>query len=502
MAGVIFPEATGHNAALVAALHEFAEAPGRYAVRRREPALLFQSIREVLMVAAQRSEGVANELAAESARAACVFVKAALLREGANHYALLGLDAKADDAAVKQHYRLMMRLIHPDFAAASAVVWPADAATRVNLAYNVLSSAVQRREYDAALKDQSAGALKPTVVAADASANVRTAQRDPKASEKRTESARRKLRSVVAVCGIAGVVLLVAVVLMFDRGAQTELVQRKSASPSAKQANGSDAPVAAAEAVSLTLPDLTANAREAALLAGNVRLGGAPVIPAVDKKPLAKSNFNQKSKAVEAEIDAAPVPARKATKGAAEAETHADTGEMKDSKPKPVAAGKVAGNSSSETAAAISDAPVILRAATRADTSHLTAEPIKDKGASPGITFAEVQPLIAALLQQLESGRGNNVMLVLDREARRDPSSLAFASYYDGFVNGARSVRVSQVDLKPEPGNGRLLVTGYVRVELGEGIQQTKRLALRAEFSSRAGAIAMTRLTGTEAADR
>jgi len=120
----------------------------------------------------------------------------------------------------------------------------------------------------------------------------------------------------------------------------------------------------------------------------------------------------------------------------------------------------------------------------------------------PAVTVAEMQPVLNNLLQQLESGRGVNLLAVMDKDARKEPSALAFVSYYDAFVGGARAVRLSQVDLKPETGTGRLQMAGFVRVDLLDEEPRSKRLALRVEFGSRGGAVVVTRLTGSEVMDR
>ncbi len=394
----------------------------------------------------------------------------------------------------------MMRLIHPDFAAASSVAWPSDAATRANLAYNVLSSPVQRREYDGALAEASMGRSKTNTAVEPTRANVGMGTvRDPKAAERRTASARRRLRSAVALCGIAGALSLIAVALMFDRGSQTELVQRKSqVTPTARRGAPIETLGAGGSAL-MAMPELTTRARDAASLAGNVRIGSTTVPSTALAKPATAAAVSRAKTATMANAEVVADEPPNLSKSIDKNEVVlAEDGEGKESKSKTMPAVQRV----TPALDSAPDAPVVLRASNRTEVGHVSADAVKEEVTSPTITISEVQPIIAVLLQQLESGRGNNLILVLDKDARRDPSSLAFASYYDSFVNGARSVRVSQVNLKPEPAHGRLMVTGFVRVELGEGIQQVKRLALRVEFSSKGGAVAMTRLTGMESVDR
>src|SRR5258708_932864 len=126
--------ANPNPARLQAALLEYFEAPGKFQLSLRQPALLFSSIREILQLAAGRSAGIELPKNKAVMEAAAFFIRAALLYPGATHYAVMGLPARAEPVELKERYRLLMRLIHPDFAAAHAQTWPADAAVRVNKA--------------------------------------------------------------------------------------------------------------------------------------------------------------------------------------------------------------------------------------------------------------------------------------------------------------------------------------------------------------------------------
>ena len=58
---------------------------------------------------------------------------------------------------------------------------------------------------------------------------------------------------------------------------------------------------------------------------------------------------------------------------------------------------------------------------------------------------------------------GERLINLLDREARNKPGAQALSRQYDGLVDGMRPVRLSQVEFKAEPADGRLLVTGHIR---------------------------------------
>ena len=112
--------------------------------------------------------------------------------------------------------------------------------------------------------------------------------------------------------------------------------------------------------------------------------------------------------------------------------------------------------------------------------------------------MSQAQPLLSQLLQVMESGRGERILSLLDADARSKPSAQALSRQYDTLVDGARPVHVSHVEFKAEPGDGRLLVVGYLRVLAGEQTIGSlgKKMVLRAEFASREGSIVITGLSG------
>jgi hypothetical protein len=61
-----------------------------------------------------------------------------------NYFTLLCVDYNAPDEAIKDNYRRLIALVHPD---ASPIGFPADAASRVNLGYAVLSNTEARSSY-------------------------------------------------------------------------------------------------------------------------------------------------------------------------------------------------------------------------------------------------------------------------------------------------------------------------------------------------------------------
>jgi hypothetical protein len=113
----------------------------------------------------------------------------------------------------------------------------------------------------------------------------------------------------------------------------------------------------------------------------------------------------------------------------------------------------------------------------------------------PNVTMAEAHALLSMLLQQLETGSGERLLSGLERSARSAPPAQALARQYVGLVDGARSIKVANVQLRGEPREERLLVKGQVWLEIGDyAAMHTSELALEAEFTRRNGAVVMTRL--------
>lgn len=391
---------------LRAALLDFQQHPGKYSIARREPALLFASTRILLQIAAGRSGGEHDEALRGPA---CSFVRLALIYPGANHYALLGLGTSADAATIKEHYRLMMRLMHPDFAAASGPAWPTDAATRLNLAYETLASPERRARYDEGLS--------PPARMSRPSRPLRALRAGPAPRKAPPADARSVLKMLTAGFGVAGA-LGVAAFLLAGGGERDGLVQKPFPSFVAPPAPAppptvAPRPMPIPMPISMPIPASTVT---------------APSLPA--PPPSTLEPIEQPAPA----ITTVPIP---------------------------------------------------------------TPEPAKPKP-NPGVTLDEAQPLLATLLQHIESGHGDRLLSMLDREARSTPSAQALSRQIDGIADGVRPVRISNVRFRSEPAEGRLLVIGHMQVHAGDAADASapgRNLALRAEFVSRGGAVSITSLS-------
>jgi hypothetical protein len=125
--------------------------------------------------------------------------------------------------------------------------------------------------------------------------------------------------------------------------------------------------------------------------------------------------------------------------------------------------------------------------------------PVVATSAIPVPSLSDAQPLLTQVLQMLESGSGEQLLRLLDGDARKSPGAQALSRQYEQLVRGAGQVRLSQVEFHGEPRDGVLLVTGRVRLHAGEPMigAHGQRLLLKAEFASRGGKVLLTGLSGT-----
>lgn len=141
-------------------LLDFAHAPGRYAIRLGEPHALFRELRTVVRWAQGRipdarvlGEDPPDER--ELVHAAVLFIQRACFDRESTHYQVMGLTPEMfTHERLRARYRVLIRLTHPDFGVGGL---PANAASMVNRAYDVLSDNAARRRYDETLaRDQRA----------------------------------------------------------------------------------------------------------------------------------------------------------------------------------------------------------------------------------------------------------------------------------------------------------------------------------------------------------
>ena len=456
-------------ASLRASLLAYCESPGKYQVASRQPQQLFASLREVLQIAVGR-EGEESAALRDAAR---FFVRTALLYPGADHYALLGVDRKVETADLKDRYRLLMRLLHPDFSNPGENAWPADSAVRVNRAYDTLSSAVERRLYDETLTP----AVGPSVAHIPEVRRARPMQGQPDG-----DSRQSRFKALAVVCALASVALALVILFGTSSPDSAHLVQRERPQPEPTVVAGLDrslstSPVAKfQEMLTQVLPTPSEPPPRPAAPAPVVRAAGPATQVPVASRPAPP--FQGERTAGQSMLVSAPMPAPEA-------------------RPEPIA---VAAVPAPPPPVALAPAQVVVAPPPPAPVVAAVAppQPAPKPVPKPAPTLIEAQPLLLQLLQSMESGRGDRILTLLDPDARNKPSAQALSRQYDSIVDGARPVRVFNVEFKAEPGDGRLLVVGSLRVVAGEQPIGAigKRMVLRAEFVSREGNVVITGLSG------
>lgn len=432
------------------ALLDYYEAPGKHRLQLRQPAILFSSVPVVLQLAARGATEGRRE--AQVREAASFFIRAAMLYPGADHYALFGLESRKEPLDLKERYRLVMRLIHPDFAVAGE--WPADAAIRVNRAYEVLSSPMQRRAYDEQLAAQRGA--------------------PGRADDAGARDARRARMHRFATAAVLAAAALGALLILAPGPRPVSLVQKRPATPSPAPAPASTSPQAPALTLVESMPAQAAPAH---------------FVPAERAEPPAVLAAAAGSPPAPRPVHAVAQPPRAVAMAAPE------TLQLPMAPPEsPPAVAAIPPAAASALAAGPEERASPAAAPARAPATLAAARPV----AAPPPTLSEVQPLLAHMLEALESGSGERLLALLDPSARRLPAAVTLSQQYEDLVRGAAPVRLAHGEFRGEARNGVLHVTGKMRVHAGEPTigSDGQPFVVRAEFAVRDGRLQLTRLRG------
>lgn len=123
-----------------------------------------------------------REAAARLARDAVFYIRRCFSGDGATHYQVLGLTPDASPDAVRENFRLLMQLIHPD-RQGTQPRWPESFAARVNRAYAVLKVPQTRAAYDRELAARAGDVVARAAAAARSGSGApprRAARRGPR----------------------------------------------------------------------------------------------------------------------------------------------------------------------------------------------------------------------------------------------------------------------------------------------------------------------------------
>ncbi|MDB5883934.1 MAG: hypothetical protein JWR74_105 [Polaromonas sp.] len=488
---------------LIAALFEFEALPGRYPLTLREPRMLFERSRDVMLLASGRAvKGLALDFPeiARVQRAACFFVRTALLRPGADHYTLMGLEPGFLKEDQRDHYRMLMRLTHPDFARASGA-WPSDAATRINQANDVLASVMRRAEYDQSRAISGTGKMpvdslavilpRPverknsakrgwTLASMGVGAIALTLTHWPDSMEDSHPPQVALLNFPAAATQIAPIVP--AKLVQAEKDAQAAKlaqaakdVQAAKLAQAAKDAEAAKLAQAAKEAQAARLAQAEKNAQSAKL---------AQVEKDAQAAKLAQAaKYGQTAKLAQAAKDAQA--AKLARAPLIEHESHAA-----------IAARSV---QASGLAPENPVAPAVVAAVSfkpPVSTLALPSSPsVSDSVGRP--SMVDVQPALNRLIQAMQAGRGEELLHGLDRSLRQSRGAADLVNAYNFLVGGCTAVRLGPVQLRSRPSADQLAVDGVVQLVLQDHAPPSpvRELRLRALFSQRDGQVVMTELS-------
>jgi hypothetical protein len=519
---------------VVPALLDFERTPGRYRLALREPGVLFEQTHAVLQLAAGRAVKGMAPLApggeADAAqKAARYFVRAVLLRPGADHYALLGLVPGFEPPALRDHYRLMIRLTHPDFAT-SDKEWPVDAASRINLANDVLGSSVKRGQYDATLQAAK------VVTAARPTAFNAPPPRSPPAAGAAEQGARQDLtqgalaqrerhgpdtflshKSKVILAAGGAVACVFALLLLTPPGNDGSLV----AQPVPTTAPPIDSPSQAlpmaeeANALASAAPALNSGKPTQVDLVGPVaatlpKTPGAVASPfaeaATTGAKLAPNLGNEAPAAAEMPIALAPDAARprmapdqvNQVPGRADQALANKLAQSLAQSP-PVEIASMAGQATTTTTTLPDTQAASLALAPLLSLSPKTAAaPSTDPLQSPtaALAMADVQPLMAQVVGALESGVGENALDALDPASNIYAVRLAYLQGYYQFLQGERIAGLNAATFRASKGTGSFVVHGVLNLKLVGGFERAtnRDLHIQATFKQVRGKPALTRL--------
>ena len=455
-----------------AALLDYFHAPGKYQLGCRQPDVLFNALREVLQVATGRVHALEGRRPEELKEAAAFFVGAALLYPGADHYSLLGVTRNVDESELKERYRMLMRLVHPDFAGATRANWPSDSAMRVNRAYEVLSSPVLRREYE----EQSVSGT-----AQHRGVPKQTAWRSL-AVGKRPRSALRGRMAKRGAWAFVVLVSLAALAMLLPHTSPVTIVQKPGPGPSVKMKTSVQVTPSRSAQVSEREADQPLNRVESVVISSPETMP-LPVYPgaALATRTTVRHDGSEAGETKQPKSTRVVAPA--------EAASAADP-------PEKYVLGLVRA-APTFSAPAIQSLPLLpkMSEVDPSDGGATLAVAVRQR-AIPSLS--EVQPLLTRLLQELESGNPDRVLGLLEPEARRSAGARGFSRRYLNIVKGSAGVTLSHVEFRSEAHQDVLVVLGDMRLSAGESTIGSlgEKLLLRAEFASRGGGVTLTRLSG------
>ena len=495
---------------LIDTLFDFESLPGRYPLSLREPRILFDEGHDVLLLAAGRPvKGLALDLTdmPRLKRAASFFIRTAMLRPGSDHYTVLGLEHGFSKNSLRLHYRILIRLTHPDFAA-NGEAWPIGSATRINLAHDVLSSAIRQAEYNRTLPGTEKRGILPVN-------NLAAVLPRPVAQGNMLFKYRAW---AFASAGFLALLLLgILYPANSDDTHQMRVVQVKlpeSSGAAAAEPRNSDR--SAVERQATYVPTVSASSSGSSekatkdLSANVVRDDDGAAASQQAQQARQSQVVRASTDAKEAEI-AQLIQAEKLAQLAQQAKL-AQMALLLQASKRAQTSLEFKAAESTQLARLIQEKQLTLTArlpnnaeviATEVPSMTANAAPVKllaiqsvsDAAAKPNLVDA--QPALNQLIQSMQTGRGEDLLRGLERSVSRSSGASDLVNAYNLLIGGSRAVRVGRVKLRSRPIGDQLSVDGVVQLILQDQGQPlpVRELQLRAAFVMRDGQVVMTELS-------
>ena len=450
--------------ALSEALFDFQASPGRFSIALKEPRILFEQAHAVLCLAAGRQSSNSSTNAHEHTKfqqAARFFVRHALLRPGTDHYTLLGLPPDAEDSTVREHYRLLIRLTHPDFVS-STDTWPANAAARVNLAYDVLSNASKRKDYD----EQCSQSPQPAAPKAATTRQAVPSQMGSGRNESLPKNRKTYLFSgMSAFAAVTMLVLLLVSTPPEDTSLQVSMAPVSISMPKIMQKTVASEPNPRSADQPLPTPAAAPHPSNEAV---HIEATPAPAAAHV----VASAMPGQRK--VLANPSSEPLTLREADELTPPLRLSLSLSHIENLESVPPAT-EVKSQVPPNTAAL----PNAAQASPVANTVLARVLPEK----AP-LDMRQLHPLLADLVEHLQSGNGQQVQQWIERQAPQSGSAANFTAAYTRAIAGGRLTGLGQVRFAPRAKSSPQQVDGMVQLNLLQADLQTsvKNFRLRAYF--------------------
>jgi DnaJ-domain-containing protein 1 len=437
--------------------------------------------------------------AAELERDALFCITQCFFRDDATHYEVLGLPPDASPEAVRENFRLLMQLIHPDRQGAG-MAWPEDFAARANGAYAVLKVPETRAAYDSELaearfREQAARGVAPTRATSQAFGRAAGFRRRAVPAASLPEwlaldvggvvRGHPVLSSLVAVvvgsASIIGVVAWEGRVATLTRETRSPVVAARPPTPDAR---ASSPETAGPHAAALAVPT-----------------GPSPVAAAV--------SVMDEAPAPGVQAAAQPLPATVPAITAAASSSVPDAARpapaaVRAAEAAPVAADRPGASPSARASAAENPeqkAPVVAAVAVAAPAPAAAASAAAEAGTATALppATAEIEAFFAAFVESYEKGRLDSLAALFDDDAEMNlrRGRPAIRGEYDELFRLSSSRRMQLTRINWRRIGDRAHAKGEILVRIGwrDGRDVEQRIAVDMELVRRDGRALIARLS-------